>query len=213
MLPGLTLPASWRVLLETFRPAFRRSSTFALFELLATGLVARAARRTVVGMLAGGHGGGGVVPRVLSVLLGACLGCRSARPGAGAADRDQAARRGRADRGGRRRHPVPPLGPAGVRARTTTTSIAASASSNRDTISRAERQPDSVGVPGMVGEKPAHRVERHRRGHPSPGEHADYGATRGLCDQPGGQQGEQRERARPAKRGPERIQQSTPRLG
>ena len=46
MLPGLTLPASWRVLLETFRPAFRRSSTFALFELLATGLVARAARRT-----------------------------------------------------------------------------------------------------------------------------------------------------------------------
>lgn len=53
MLPGLTLPASWRVLLETFRPAFRRSSTFALFELLATGLVARAARRTVVGMLAG----------------------------------------------------------------------------------------------------------------------------------------------------------------
>ena len=53
MLPGLTLPASWRVLLETFRPAFRRSATFALFELLATGLVARAARRTVVGMLAG----------------------------------------------------------------------------------------------------------------------------------------------------------------
>ena len=53
MLPGLTLPASWRVLLETFRPAFRRSSTFALFVLLATGLVAQAARRTVVGMLAG----------------------------------------------------------------------------------------------------------------------------------------------------------------
>ena len=53
MLPGLTLPASWRVLLETFRPAFRRSSTFGLFELLATGLVARTARRTVVGMLAG----------------------------------------------------------------------------------------------------------------------------------------------------------------
>ena len=53
MLPGLTLPASWRVLLETFRPAFRRSSTFALFELLATGLGRAAARRTVVGMLAG----------------------------------------------------------------------------------------------------------------------------------------------------------------
>ena len=53
MLPGLTLPESWRALLETFRPAFRRSSTFALFGLLATGLGARAARRTVVGMLAG----------------------------------------------------------------------------------------------------------------------------------------------------------------
>ena len=77
MLPGLTLPAPWRVLLQTFRPAFRRSSTFALFELLPTGLVARAARRTVLGMLAPAHRGAAVVPRVLSVLLGACLRCRS----------------------------------------------------------------------------------------------------------------------------------------
>lgn len=53
MLRGLTLPDSWRVLLETFRPAFRRSSTCSLFMLLATGLVAQTARRTVVGMLAG----------------------------------------------------------------------------------------------------------------------------------------------------------------
>lgn len=53
MLQALTLPASWRVLLETFRPAFRRSSTFQLFVLLATGLVAQTSRRTVVGMLAG----------------------------------------------------------------------------------------------------------------------------------------------------------------
>ena len=52
MLRGLTLPASWRDLLEVFRPAFRRSSTFAVFALLATGLVAQAMRRTVVGMLA-----------------------------------------------------------------------------------------------------------------------------------------------------------------
>jgi hypothetical protein len=52
MLRGLTLPASWRGLLEVFRPAFRRSSTFAVFTLLATGLVAQAMRRTVVGMLA-----------------------------------------------------------------------------------------------------------------------------------------------------------------
>ena len=53
MLPGLTLPASWRSLLEVFRPAFRRGSTFAVFALLATGLAARTTRRTVVGMLAG----------------------------------------------------------------------------------------------------------------------------------------------------------------
>lgn len=53
MLQTVTLPASWRMLLETLRPVFRRSSTFGLFVLLATGLVARTARRTVVGMLAG----------------------------------------------------------------------------------------------------------------------------------------------------------------
>ncbi len=41
------------MLLETLRPVFRRSSTFGLFALLATGLVARTTRRTVVGMLAG----------------------------------------------------------------------------------------------------------------------------------------------------------------
>ena len=53
MLRTLTLPASWRAVLDTFRPAFRRSSTFAVFALLATGLVTQAGRRTVVGMLAG----------------------------------------------------------------------------------------------------------------------------------------------------------------
>jgi hypothetical protein len=36
-----------------FRPAFRRRSTFALFVLLASGLVAQTGRRSVVGMLAG----------------------------------------------------------------------------------------------------------------------------------------------------------------
>ena len=53
MLPSSTLPATWRGLLEMFRPAFRRSRTFGLFVLLATGLVAQAGRRTVVGMLVG----------------------------------------------------------------------------------------------------------------------------------------------------------------
>ena len=53
MLRSLTLPASWRAVLDTFRLAFRRSSTFAVFALLGTGLVAQAGRRTVVGMLAG----------------------------------------------------------------------------------------------------------------------------------------------------------------
>jgi hypothetical protein len=53
MLRLLTLPPSWLELLQPLRPVFRRSSTFGLFVLLATGLVARTARRTVVGMLAG----------------------------------------------------------------------------------------------------------------------------------------------------------------
>ncbi|WP_424743438.1 IS701 family transposase [Mycobacterium sp.] len=53
MLQPPTIPASLHALLETFRPAFRRSSTFAVFGLLVTGLIAQTARRTVVGMLAG----------------------------------------------------------------------------------------------------------------------------------------------------------------
>src|SRR5680860_406217 len=53
MLQALTLPTSWLDLLQTLRPVFRRSSTFGLFVVLATGLVARTRRRTVVGMLAG----------------------------------------------------------------------------------------------------------------------------------------------------------------
>ena len=53
MLQLPTLPATWRASLDAFRPAFRRSRTFGLFVLLATGLVAQTARRTVVGMLAG----------------------------------------------------------------------------------------------------------------------------------------------------------------
>jgi hypothetical protein len=53
MLAGLMLPASWQMLLESLRPAFRRSRPFELFTVLATGLVAQTARRTVVGMLAG----------------------------------------------------------------------------------------------------------------------------------------------------------------
>lgn len=49
----MTLPPSWLQVLLPLRPVFRRSSTFAMFVLLATGLVARTRRRTVVGMLAG----------------------------------------------------------------------------------------------------------------------------------------------------------------
>jgi hypothetical protein len=39
--------------LEPLRPVFRRRTTFAMFTILATGLVARTGRRSVVGMLAG----------------------------------------------------------------------------------------------------------------------------------------------------------------
>ena len=53
MLPGPALPASWRALLDAFRPAFRRPRTFALFAVLSTGLITQTARRTVVGMLTG----------------------------------------------------------------------------------------------------------------------------------------------------------------
>jgi hypothetical protein len=53
MLRSMTLPPSWLGVLLPLRSVFRRSSTFGLFVLLATGLVARTRRRTVVGMLAG----------------------------------------------------------------------------------------------------------------------------------------------------------------
>ena len=50
---AMTLPASWAVLLEMFRPAFRRRGTFTLFTVLATGMIAQTGRRSVVGMLSG----------------------------------------------------------------------------------------------------------------------------------------------------------------
>lgn len=53
MIAGLRLPASWHQVLRTGRSVFRRASTFDLFVVLATGLVMRTSRRTVVGMLAG----------------------------------------------------------------------------------------------------------------------------------------------------------------
>lgn len=49
----MMLPASWLGLLQPLRAVFRRASTFSLFAVLATGLVDRTYRRTVVGMLAG----------------------------------------------------------------------------------------------------------------------------------------------------------------
>ena len=49
----MILPPSWAAVLESLRPAFRRRGTFALFCVLATGMVAQTSRRTVVGMLSG----------------------------------------------------------------------------------------------------------------------------------------------------------------
>jgi hypothetical protein len=49
----MIMPASWAAVLEPLRPVFRRRATFALFTVLATGMVAQAGRRSVVGMLAG----------------------------------------------------------------------------------------------------------------------------------------------------------------
>lgn len=48
------------MLLEPLRGAFRRRGTFALFTMLATGMVARSGRRSVVGMLAGAQMAGAV---------------------------------------------------------------------------------------------------------------------------------------------------------
>ena len=100
----------------TFRPAFRRSRTFALFALLATGLVAQTTRRTVVGMLAGAG---------MAAVVSFHSACRFFSHHAWDTDRlglalarlivDRLLRRGRADRGGGRRHAVPPLGAEGVR--------------------------------------------------------------------------------------------------
>jgi hypothetical protein len=49
----MILPMSWAALLEPLRAAFRRRGTFALFTMLATGMIAQSGRRSVVGMLAG----------------------------------------------------------------------------------------------------------------------------------------------------------------
>jgi hypothetical protein len=52
MLPGLTLPASLRRLLDAFAGCFTRP-TFAVFTALVVGMVAQTGNRTVCGMLAG----------------------------------------------------------------------------------------------------------------------------------------------------------------
>ena len=49
-----------RGVLEPLRAAFRRRSTFALFTMLATGMVAQTGRRGVVGMLAGARMAGAI---------------------------------------------------------------------------------------------------------------------------------------------------------
>jgi DDE superfamily endonuclease len=56
----MILPVSWATLLEMFRPVFRRRGTFTLFTVLATGMIARTGRRTVVGMLSGARMAGAV---------------------------------------------------------------------------------------------------------------------------------------------------------
>jgi DDE superfamily endonuclease len=52
MLPGLTIPASFVVLMEAFRSCFA-APTFDLFRVLVVGLIGQTGRRTVCGMLLG----------------------------------------------------------------------------------------------------------------------------------------------------------------
>ena len=56
----MILPVSWAALLGPLRPVFRRRATFTMFTILATGLVARTGRRSVVGMLTGARMAGQV---------------------------------------------------------------------------------------------------------------------------------------------------------
>lgn len=56
----MILPGSWAALLEPLRSVFRRRATFTMFTILASGLVARTGRRSVVGMLAGARMAGRV---------------------------------------------------------------------------------------------------------------------------------------------------------
>src|SRR5260370_38744458 len=56
----MVLPPSWAVVLQALRPAFARRGTFALFCMLATGMVAQTSRRSVVGMLSGARMAGTV---------------------------------------------------------------------------------------------------------------------------------------------------------
>jgi SRSO17 transposase len=58
--PCVILPGWWAALLEPLRPVFRRRETFTMFTILATGLVARTGRRSVVGMFAGARMAGQV---------------------------------------------------------------------------------------------------------------------------------------------------------
>ena len=111
MLLSPTLPESWRALLDAFRPAFRRSRTFALFALLATGLITQTTRRTVVGMLAGAGMAAAVsFHAVCRFFSHHAWDTRPNRADAGPADRVPVARRRRGDRGGGRRHAVSPVG-------------------------------------------------------------------------------------------------------
>ena len=109
------LPGSWAGVLEPCRPVFARRGTFVVFTVLATGMVAATGRRSVVGMLAGAR-----MAQQIS-FHAACrffscggVGHRPAGPDRGPADRDPAARAGRAGHGGDRRHPVQALGPPGL---------------------------------------------------------------------------------------------------
>jgi len=52
MLPDVTIPVSFAVLLEGFRPCFT-APTFRVFRALVVGMLAAAGRRTVCGMLVG----------------------------------------------------------------------------------------------------------------------------------------------------------------
>ena len=99
------------------------------------------------------------------------------------------------------------------RVSSTTTSIGASASSSLVTISRASARPSRSASQACAEKNRQHAWNDTTAAMPAPASMPTTVRLAARATKPGGQQLEQRERRRPAKRGTKRLQQNTPRSG